>query len=201
MHFLRTHYIRSGPVRGGGKQGQDHMKQHGTSVATRQVGSRLENLSFFLFVITGHDITRYARLECKEGSQARLLSLGGSSGLFPTGGHALGDRISRQGLRVQLDVPGDLGIALFLVIAALTEFVDSRVVDLVLPALVEVDKEDDVVTEGGETVERGHLDGEGEEVVDEGVEELVCHCLGGHVRYGLEFVVDEEGWNHHCSMD
>jgi hypothetical protein len=39
-------------------------------------------------------------------------------------------------------------------------------------------------------VQEGHLDGESEEVVDEGVEELVSHGAAGHVSDGLEAVVD-----------
>ena len=68
-------------------------------------------------------------------------------------------------------------------------------VDLVGPGLVNVDEENDVVAESGETVEEGHLDGEGEEVVDEGVEELVGHGAAGHVGDGLEAVVDIETWD------
>jgi hypothetical protein len=44
-------------------------------------------------------------------------------------------------------------------------------------------------------VQEGHLDGEGEEVVDEGVEELVCHGAAGHVGDGLEAVVDVQTWD------
>ena len=39
--------------------------------------------------------------------------------------------------------------------------------------LVEVYEEDEVVAEDAEAVEGGHLDDEGKEVVDDGVEELV----------------------------
>lgn len=75
---------------------------------------------------------------------------------------------------------------LFVAVASLSEFVDTLVVNLVLPALVEPDEEDDVVTEGGKSVEPGHLDGEGEKIVDEGVEELVSQRLSGHVGNGLK---------------
>ncbi|KAI7091903.1 hypothetical protein KC356_g264 [Hortaea werneckii] len=73
-----------------------------------------------------------------------------------------------------------------LLIAALPELVDAGEVDLVGPGLVEVDEEDDVVAEGGEAVQDGHLDREGEQVVDEGVEELVRHRLRRHVRDGFQ---------------
>jgi len=46
-------------------------------------------------------------------------------------------------------------------------------------------------------VQGGHLDGEGEQVVDEGVQELVHHGAGGHVRDGFQPVVDVERWYHH----
>lgn len=74
---------------------------------------------------------------------------------------------------------------LFVAVASLPKFVDTLVVNLVLPALVEPDEEDDVVTEGGKSVEPGHLDSEGEKIVDEGVEELVSQRLSGHVGNGL----------------
>jgi hypothetical protein len=82
-----------------------------------------------------------------------------------------------------------------LVIATLAKFVDTSVVDLVGPGLVDVDEEDDVVTQSCETVQEGHLDGESEEVVDEGVEELVSHGAAGHVSDGLEAVVDVQTWD------
>ena len=63
----------------------------------------------------------------------------------------------------------------------MSKFVDTSVVDLVRPALVEIDEEDDIVAEGGEAVEGWHFDSEGEEVVDECVEEFVGHGFGGHV--------------------
>jgi hypothetical protein len=44
---------------------------------------------------------------------------------------------------------------------------------------------------------RGNLDGEVEEVIDEGVEELLCHRVAGHVRDGLEMAVDVEQRDHH----
>jgi hypothetical protein len=82
-----------------------------------------------------------------------------------------------------------------LVIATLAKLVDTSVVDLVSPGLVDVDEEDDVVTQSGEAVQEGHLDGESEEVVDEGVEELVSHGAAGHVSDGLEAVVDVQTWD------
>ena len=96
---------------------------------------------------------------------------------------SLGVSGSGQRLRGHLLLDG-------LLVTALSEFIDTRVVDLVGPGLIKIDEEDDVVAESGETVEEGHLDGEGEEVVDEGVEELVCHGAAGHVGDGLEAVVD-----------
>jgi len=69
-----------------------------------------------------------------------------------------------------------------LVVASLAELVDTSMVNLVSPSLVDVDEEDDIVTQSGKTVQEGHLDGESEEIVDEGVEELVSHSTAGHVR-------------------
>ena len=82
-----------------------------------------------------------------------------------------------------------------LVIATLTKLVDTSVVDLVSPSLVDIDEKDNVVTQSGETVQEGHLNGKSEEIVDGGVEELVSHGTAGHVGDGLEAVVDVQTWD------
>ena len=64
--------------------------------------------------------------------------------------------------------------------------VDARLVDGVNPPLVEEDGEDEVVPEDGQAVHGGHLDDEREQVVDDGVEELVRHLAPGEVRHRLE---------------
>ena len=46
-------------------------------------------------------------------------------------------------------------------------------------------------------MQRGHLDDEGEEVVHDGVEELVSHLAPRQVRHRLELVVDEQLRAHH----
>ena len=44
---------------------------------------------------------------------------------------------------------------------------------------------------------QGHLDDEGEDVVDEGVEELVGEHPPGQMRHALQLVVDEQLRRHH----
>lgn len=68
---------------------------------------------------------------------------------------------------------------------------------LILPALVQINEENNIVSEGSETVQRGHLDRKREQVVDERVQEFVRHCFGGHVRDALEPVVDVQRGDHH----
>ena len=46
----------------------------------------------------------------------------------------------------------------------------------------------------------GHLDDEGEEVVDEGVEGLVHEHLPRQVRHALQLVVDEQLWCHQYEL-
>lgn len=65
-------------------------------------------------------------------------------------------------------------IAIFLLffligLTSLSEFVHTFEVNLVLPALVEPNEEDNVVSKGRESMQQGHFDSPGEEVVDEGV--------------------------------
>lgn len=45
--------------------------------------------------------------------------------------------------------------------------------DGIIPSLVEVDEKDDIVSEAGQPVGRGHGDDKGENVVDEGVKSLM----------------------------
>ena len=111
-------------------------------------------------------------------------------------GSSLGRRLSDLLLLLVLDGRGG-HLLLLVAVTSLAKLVDTLVVNLVLPALVEPDEEDDVVTESSQAVEPGHLDSEGEQVVDEGVEELVGHGLAGHVGNGLQSVVDVQTGHHH----
>jgi hypothetical protein len=61
----------------------------------------------------------------------------------------------------------------------------SRRVDGVDPPLVEVDEEDDIITEAREAVHCGHRDDECENVVNEGVEEAVDKEFPGQVLDAL----------------
>ena len=54
-------------------------------------------------------------------------------------------------------------------------FVGAFFVDAVGPALVEIDEKDEIVAEDRQAVQSRHLDDKGEEVVDDGVQELVRH--------------------------
>jgi hypothetical protein len=64
-------------------------------------------------------------------------------------------------------------------------------------SLVEEDEEDDVVSEASDAVHGGHLDDEGEDVVDERVEGFVGQHPPGQVSHRLELVVDEQLGGHH----
>lgn len=72
-----------------------------------------------------------------------------------------------------------------LIIAPLSEFVDPCGVNFVSIALIQVDEEDDVVAQSSQAMKSEHLDGKCEEVVDECVEDLVCHGSRGHVGNAL----------------
>ena len=74
----------------------------------------------------------------------------------------------------------------------LAVLIGALLVDAVDVALVQVDEEDDIVTQAREPVRHGHLDDEREEVVHEGIERLVHKCLPRHMSCRLELVVDEE---------
>ena len=84
-----------------------------------------------------------------------------------------------------------------LIIASLAKLIDTAIINLVLPRLEQIHEENHVIAECGKAVQGGHLDGEGEQIVNEGVEELVRHGAAGHVRDGLETVVDVQRGNHH----
>jgi len=68
---------------------------------------------------------------------------------------------------------------------------------LVLVTLVEIDKEDHIVSQSGQAVKSRHLDGECKKIVDERVEKLVCHGARVHVRDTLQAVVDVQAGHHH----
>ena len=63
---------------------------------------------------------------------------------------------------------------------------------LYAPALVEINDEDDVITQTREAVGRWHVDDEREHVVNEGVERLVHEGTPGQVGHRLELVVDKQ---------
>lgn len=67
--------------------------------------------------------------------------------------------------------------------------VAARLVYGVEVPLVEEDEEDDVVPEARQAVHDGHGHDEGEQVVDERVDELVRHHPPGHVRHALQLPV------------
>ena len=81
-----------------------------------------------------------------------------------------------------------------LIISTLSKLVDSRIIDFVLVALIQVYEEDDVVAQSRQSMQCRHFDGEGKEIVDEGVEELVGHCSGGHVCDTLRWLSVDVGW-------
>jgi hypothetical protein len=64
-------------------------------------------------------------------------------------------------------------------------------------SLIEKDEEDDVVPEASDPVHGWHLDDEGEDVVDEGVQGLVRQHAPRKVCHGLQLVVDEQLRRHH----
>lgn len=63
--------------------------------------------------------------------------------------------------------------------------------------LVEEDEEDDIIPEAAKAIHGGHLDDEGEDVVDEGVEGLVGEHAPRQVSHRLKLIIDEELWRHH----
>ncbi|MFN9900397.1 MAG: hypothetical protein ACK55Z_16725, partial [bacterium] len=75
--------------------------------------------------------------------------------------------------------------------------VDPRFVHAIGPTLVEVDQKYQVVSEDRETMQRGHFDYKGKQVIDDCVQELVHHCTPGQVGNALELVVDKELGCHH----
>lgn len=52
------------------------------------------------------------------------------------------------------------------------------------------------ISEASYPVHHGHLDDEGEQVIDEGIESFVCEHPPWEVSHRLHFVVDEQLWRH-----
>ena len=63
-------------------------------------------------------------------------------------------------------------------------------------ALVHIDNKNKVVSEAAEPVHCGHSYDEGEQVVDDGVQESVSQCPSWHVLHGLKPVVDVQLRSH-----
>lgn len=72
------------------------------------------------------------------------------------------------------------------VLGRLPELIASGFIDGIQVTLVQKHKEDYVVSEAGEAVHGRHGDDERKEVVDERVDELVCHHPPRHMRHALE---------------
>lgn len=70
-------------------------------------------------------------------------------------------------------------------VTTLAKFVDALVVDLVLPALVNPDEEDHVISESCKPVQPWHFDGECKQIIYECVQEFVGQRFSGHMGNGL----------------
>ena len=73
--------------------------------------------------------------------------------------------------------------------ACAPKLIGPLLVNPVDPPLVDVDQEHYIVPEDGQAVQRGHLDDKGKQVIDDGVQELVCHLAPGQVCHTLHPVV------------
>ena len=70
------------------------------------------------------------------------------------------------------------------------KLISAAFVHSVRPALIDVDKEHQVVPEHTEAVQPGHLDHKGKQVIHDGVQELVGHLAPGQSCHTLQLVVD-----------
>ena len=91
-------------------------------------------------------------------------------------------------------IPAALRLA---VLGTGAELVDALGIDSIDPSLVQIDEEDDIVSETSDPVHHGHFDNECEYVVNESVQELVRQHAPRQMRDRFEFVVDEKLWCHH----
>lgn len=82
-------------------------------------------------------------------------------------------------------------VVLSVVYSAGAKLVDPVGIDPIDPALVKVDEEHHIISEASYPVHHGHLDDEGKQVVNEGIESLVGEHPPREVGYGFHFVVDE----------
>ena len=55
--------------------------------------------------------------------------------------------------------------------------------------LVQENQENDVISEHTQAMQGWHLDNKGKQVINDSVEELVCHLSPGQVSHTLQFVV------------
>ena len=68
----------------------------------------------------------------------------------------------------------------------------ARLIHGIDPHLIQINEENDIITEAGNTMQDGHLDDEREHVINEGIQRLVDHRVDGNMGHTLQLVVNEQ---------
>ena len=78
----------------------------------------------------------------------------------------------------------------------ISELVLSSLIDRINPHLVQINKEDHIITEASDSMQHGHLDHKREHIVNKRIERLIDHGIDRNVSHTLQLVVDKQLGRH-----
>lgn len=78
----------------------------------------------------------------------------------------------------------------------ISELILSSLIDRINPHLVQINKEDHIVTETSDSMQHGHLDHKREHIVNKRIQSLIDHGINRNVSHALKLVVNEQLGRH-----
>lgn len=74
----------------------------------------------------------------------------------------------------------------------ISELVLSSLVDRINPHLVQINKEDNIITEASDSMQHGHLNHKREHIINKCIEGLINHGVNGNMSHALELIVNKQ---------
>ena len=72
----------------------------------------------------------------------------------------------------------------------------SGLINRINPHLIQVNKEDDIITEASDSVKDRHLNNKGEHIINKSIQGLVDHGIHRNMSHALQLVVDKQLRSH-----
>lgn len=76
------------------------------------------------------------------------------------------------------------------------KFILSCNIHRIYPFLIQENEEDDIISKTSNTMKSRHLNHKGKDIINEGIQCLVDHCIGRNSRHRVQLVVDEQLRSH-----